>query len=45
MHLVPIYFFIVLCLGFMLIYTFKNKQYFIEKKKKVDCEGENCFKK
>ncbi len=44
MKLVPLYFFLALCLGFMFIYTFKNKQYYIEKKK-VTCEGESCFKK
>ena len=34
MQLIPIYFFITLFFGFLIIYTFKNKQYYIVKEKK-----------
>lgn len=43
MKLVPIYFFIALFLGFMLVYTIRNKQYFIMKDDKRNCNsGESC---
>lgn len=34
MEIIPLYFFIGLFLAIMYIYTFKNKQYYIEKNKK-----------
>lgn len=42
MKLVPIYFFIALFLGFMLVYTIRNKQYFILKDDKKVCGGGSC---
>ncbi|AYV76871.1 MAG: hypothetical protein Barrevirus2_24 [Barrevirus sp.] len=43
MKLIPLYFFIVLFIGFLIIYTFKNKQHWIEKNKRVKCDGNMCF--
>ena len=42
MHLVPIYFFIALFIGFLLVYTIRNKQYFIMKEHKKACQGDDC---
>jgi hypothetical protein len=42
MKLVPIYFFIALFIGFMFVYTIRNKQYFILKEHKKTCTGNDC---
>jgi len=43
MKLIPIYLFMALFLGFILIYTIRNEQYFIMKDHKKVCNGgEHC---
>lgn len=42
MKLVPIYFFLALFIGFLLVYTIRNKQYVILKEHKNACDGDNC---
>ena len=41
MKFIPLYFFITLFIGFLIIYTFKNDYHVIIKNKK--CVGNNCL--
>lgn len=43
MKLIPLYFFITLFIGFLIIYTFKEDYYVVIKKK--HCTGSKCLEK